>query len=267
MSDYPPDNQPAVQPDNSLDDPVEKLKKLQAQLQSNDQQLGALTKERDALKTDVESLTKSVEEINKAEAAYVRALTGLNDDKNKLKDYHAKLAMMLDGVLGPKKANVAEKIKQVEKKITDKINNVETAKGNFDKTAKGALDAQADLDAKQQAYDSYKNLQKELGDKIQKMQTFKTIIDKFDDAKPASMYVFLQELKVVLDTAEVPDQVAFETELNKRWRQLDEAKESTREKKLAAEAAKGVWASEQANLAGLVKSRVDDLLKATEEFN
>ncbi len=271
-----PDNQP-VNPsaDQSVDQsaeqknqtPAQRLEQLQAQLKIDDDKVGALTKERDALKADVDSLAKTVDEINKAKAAYEKAFASLNEDKNKLEVYQAKVAAGLDGTLGANKPKVVAAIEAVKQKITDKEGDIKTAKTNADTAAKEAADAQAILDTRQQAYDDYKNLQKKLGDNIQKMQAFQTTIGKFDDAKPASMYVFLQELKAVLDVTKVPDQATFEAELSKRWKQLDDAKEVARAKKLAAEAAKAKLTSEEAALASLVKSRVDDLLKATEQFN
>jgi len=267
MPDNTPETQPAVLDENVDQTPAQRLAALQAELQSDENQLSTLTKARDALKSDVDSLTKTVDEINKAKAAYEKTLTGLNDDKKKLQDYQAKLAPMLDGVLGQKKPLVDTEIKKVQDAIELKRTDVKNAGTNAVKAAKEALDAQTDLETRQEDYDGYKNLQKELGDKIQKMQSLKAIIDKFDDAKPASMYVYLRDLKTVLDKTDVPDQATFEKELNNRWKQLDAAKEIVREKKLAAEAAKGKWANEQTNLGALDKSRVDDLLKATDQFN
>jgi len=263
MSDTPA----VVSPANPEQTPAERLKALKGELQKEEDQLSELTRSRDARKNDVDTLTKIVDEIDKSKTAYEKSLKDLNDEKQKLDTYEKKLAPMLDGVLGAKKADVDAAIEGVRERIKGKRTEVETAKSTADQAAKDAQAAQSDLDTKQLDYDGYKNLQKSLGEKIKKMQGFKSTIDKYDDAKPASMYVYLRELQSELNDTVIPSNTQFETELNTRWKKLDQSRETVRDKKWVAESANGKLATEQANLAALEKSRVDDLLKATDAFN
>jgi DNA repair exonuclease SbcCD ATPase subunit len=261
-----PDDNPAQPPADQ--NPEDRLKALQAELLKDEQELGARTKARDALKSDVDSLAKTVEEIKKASSAFGGGLAGLNEERNKMADYDATKAKMIDAALGDKKAQVVAKIDEVKGKIETQRQAVTTARTNATQTGTESEAAQTELEAKQGAYDSYKEIQKGLTDNIQKLNGFRSKIEKYDDPpEPASMFVYLQEMETVLTATKIPTQAEFDQTLNARWKELDAAKEQARNKKLAWEAAKAKLTAEQATLAAMEKSRVDDELKATDEFN
>jgi chromosome segregation ATPase len=249
-------------------DPAARLKALQAELLSDEEVLVSRTKARDALKSDVESLVKTVEDIKKASSTFGAGLAALNAERTKTADYDAQKSKMIDAALGTKRPQVVAKIDEVEARITKQKQAVDTAKATAVQTGKDADLAQTELDAKQRAYDSYKDIQKGLSDNIQKLNGFRTKIEKVDDPpQAASMFVYLRELETVLADTAIPTQEQFDQTLNARWKELDAAKSSARSKKLAWDAAKTKLIAEQAALAALEKSRVEDELKSTDEFN
>ena len=268
-----PDNQPAYTSPNAEEaadqSPADRLKELQEDLKEDEEELAKLTKKRDALKADVESLGKTVSELEKLVAAYAKARPQLSKDRDTLNKYQSDMRAAAESVLGPeRKQKVIDKIKDVEDKIAAQRKKVEDARKNVNDTGKAASEAQADLDSKQKAYDDFKNLEKELGDNLKKLNTFKTKIDTLNDVpKAASMYVLLREMSTVLGNTNVLGEKEFEEELTKRWTALEAAKEKARTARLAFENAKIQLAAEESALAALEKSRVDDLIAATDEFN
>ena len=255
-------------PEEATQSPEDRLKFLQAELARREEQIDKETKEKAALKADVDALTKTVDELNKAKVAFAQAAPGLRQDVGALDTYYKTKEQMVEAALGEKRKDVDNKIIEVENKIKDakaKVARLEAA-------AKTACDldtqAQKTLDAKQQAYDRQKTLQKSLGDNIKTLNSFRKQIEEFDDkTKPASMYVILRELNKVRTTSTVPEQATFDADLEKAFNELDAAKEDARQKKLACEAAQAEVVKAQAALAALEKSRVEDILKATEPLN
>ena len=256
-----------------------RLKELQDELQkeekdladstaARDVELGQKKSLRDALKSAVEAQTLLVDEIKKATVAFAKGFDGLQKDVTDITDYRTKKAGMIDAVLGPNKEKVAGKITEVEKKIEGQQKIVNTKSGEAETAGNAADAAQKQMGAKQDDFNRYKQLASELAGNIQKMKGFRSKIEENDDPpRAASMYVYINELKKVLDVTKVPSQTDFEKNLNEHWKALDEAKKDYRDKKLAWEVARKALAAEQATLAALQKSEIDDKLKATSEFN
>jgi hypothetical protein len=200
--------------------------------------------------------------------AFAKGFDGLQKDVTDITDYRTKKAGMIDAVLGPNKEKVAGKITEVEKKIEGQQKIVNTKSGEAETAGNAADAAQKQMGAKQDDFNRYKQLASELAGNIQKMKGFRSKIEENDDPpRAASMYVYINELKKVLDVTRVPSQTDFEKNLNDYWKALDEAKKDYRDKKLAWEVARKALAAEQATLAALQKSEIDDKLKATSEFN
>jgi chromosome segregation ATPase len=270
MSENQPDttSSNAEDPTTAAKTPAERLKELQDILKNDEEDLAKLTKERDALKTDVDSLAKSVGEIDKAKTGLAKALPQLAEEREKLNKYKADMLAAAEVLLGPSKAAVDAKIIEIEKRISDAKTNVTNARERVRTTTEAARLAQEDLDKKQKSYDEQKNLEKDLGDKLKNINDFKTRIDKLNDVpKAASMYVLLREMNAILTVAHVPTKEEFEAELDARWTALEKAKESARTKILDAQSAKAELASAETALAALEKSRIDDLIAGTDEFN
>jgi myosin heavy subunit len=264
-----PDNtSPTAETVEAPQTPAERLKKLQGDLKDDEENLSTLTKERDALKADVDSLTKTVGEIETAKTNFGKGFPQLDEDKNRLNKYQVDMSAATGGLLGPKKEKVVAKIAEVEKKISDQRTAVGKARDLVGTTGETARAAQEDLDQKQKDYDDYKNIEKTIGANLKIVSDFKAKVDKLNDVpKAASMYVYLSEMKKVLDATKVPNVTEFENELNRRWTLLDAAKEKGRTTKLAADAAKTQLTAAETALATFEKSRIDDLIAATDEFN
>jgi chromosome segregation ATPase len=268
MPDTLPDTAPPKAEAGGDQSPADRLKELQERLKTQEGELATRSKERDALKADVDSLAKGVGEIDNAKAGYAKNFPQLRDERQKLDKYKDDTLKGTEVLLGPKKEKVDGKIREVEKKITDLKTDVAKTRELVTKTAEESKAAQADLEKKQKEYDGFKNLEKDIGDKLKKLNDFKTKIDKLNDVpKAASMYVLLREMSLILAVTNVPTEKEFEDGLNTRLTALEEAKETVDTKKQAAEDAKAQLTTQEAALAALEKSRVDDLIAATEEFN
>ncbi len=271
MSENLPAESPVNPPANPTVDqsPADRLKALRDQLRSQDDELGSKTKARDALKADVESLAKTVDEIEKAGAAYAKSLDALKEDRKKIDDYQKTKTQMIDGVLGEeKKKSINDKITEVKQNITKEADDVKKADDDAKTAASESQSAQKALADKQSEYDRFKSIQQDLADKIQKCKDFRTKIEQFDDQnKPASMYVYLEEMKSVLAGTTVLTLEEFKTQLNARWQELDDAKEDSRNKKLDSQAATEKLSREQGQLEAAEKYRVADILTKVDPFN
>jgi chromosome segregation ATPase len=263
-----PDNTPSTAAQSAAKTPADKVKELQDTLKQKEDELAKLTKARDAFKTDVDSLAKNPAEIDKAKADAAKNLPQIIEDREQLIKYKADTLKGTVALLGPEKqAKVDETIKQVDQKISDQRSKLPGDRKAVRDTEDAARAAQEDLDKKQKSYDNFKGLEK---DNFKLLGDLKKSIDTLNDVpKPASMYVLLREMNSALTVvAGIPGtDDEFETELVKRWNALEQAKETARTAKLNYENAKTQLASDESTLAALEKSRVDDLLAATDEFN
>jgi hypothetical protein len=264
-----PDNTPSTAAESATKTPAEKVKELQDTLKQKEDDLAKRSKERDAFKTDVDSLAKNPAEIDKAKADAAKNLPQILEDREQLTKYKNDTLTATEAVLKEKKvlAQVQAKIKIVEQKITDQQNKLPGDRKLVRDTEDAARTAQEDLDEKQKRYDNFKGLEK---DNFKLLGDLKKSIDTLNDVpKPASMYVLLSEMNSALTVvANIPGtDDEFETELVKRWNALEQAKGTSRTAKLAYENAKTQLATDESTLAALKKSRVDDLIAATDEFN
>jgi hypothetical protein len=276
----PEDDQPERDtPPAGASSAEDRLKELQAELlnkekdlvdsiEKRDSEVSDKKNQRDALKVAVESQTVLVDEIKKSSTAFGKGLEALQAASKDLTDYHDKKATMIDAALGTTKPNVEAAIVQVESAIETQGKAVEKAAAEAATAGQGADAAQKELEKKLEAFNTYKQLQSDLAGKVQRMKEFRAKVEENDDPpRAASMYVYIRELKAVLDVTRVPSQADFDKELNRLWKALDVEKENYRNKKLAWEAAKRKLAAEQATLVALGKTQIDDKLKATSKFN
>lgn len=249
--------------------PADRLKQLQQRLKDDEETLGKLTKGRDALKSDVDSLAKTVSEIEKLIAAYAKARPQLTEDRDILNKYQGDMTSAAEALLGPeKKKKVTDAIKLVDDKIAAQRTTVDNARKLVDTTGDAASKAQTEVATKQNDYDGFKNLEKDLGDNLKKLNDFKTKIDELNNVpKAASMYVLLREMSGILSNTTVLTPAQFDDQVTKRWTALESAKAVAREAKLAFDNAKSQLAADETTLAALQKSRVDDLIAGTDEFN
>jgi chromosome segregation ATPase len=243
--------------------PEERLEELKRQLQQHDDRLGSLTKERDALKTDVEALSKSVDEIGKASAAYGKGVAALGEEWKGASAYHKTKAQMVEAALGEEKKKTAdERIAAFAKKLADKRTRVGEAEAAAAAAAGEYEKARKAFEEKQRAYDETKDRLKSLGNNLQAIKGYRAQIEKYDDqGKPAHMYVIVLELKKTLDRTQVKSREDFEKELKQAWQELEAAREEARQKRQKAEASKATLAREQAELKWLEENRVGELLK------
>lgn len=266
-----PENQPNNPSANAADEsatqsPAAIVKELQEELKKNEEELAKQTKARDAFKSDVDALTKTIADIEKAKTDAGKSLPQIIEDRETLDKYRKDMVDAADAVLKERVPLVNAKIVEVEKMISDQADKLPAARKRVRDTEDTARTAQEDLDKKQKRYEDLKNLYK---DQFKQLNDLKTRIDKLNDVpKAATMYVLLREMNTVLDVTTIPaTEEEFETKLTDRWKELQKAKETARKAKLDFEDAKTQLASDETRLAALQKSRVDDLIAATDEFN
>lgn len=247
--------------------PDEKLAELKKQLADSDGALSELTKKRDALKSNVEALSKIVEDITKTSAGFGQGEAGLKGSKQEHEKYLQTKKQMVETVLG-------EETKRVISEITKVDNLIETKRGTVNALKASAKKAEGDFEAtkgklqeRQRAYDDLKDIRKHLGEKLQKLKDYKTQIEQFDEqSKPASMYVLLIEFKKVLDETQIPSQSEYQKQLNAASEALEAAKAEVAAAKLGAEATREKLAKEEDALKALEQHRIEDILKAVDKL-
>lgn len=263
-----PDNTPSTAADSDTKTPAQVVQELQADLKAQDKNVSERTKERDALKTDVDALAKNPAEIDKAKADAAKSLPQIIKDREEFTKGRDDTLKGTEAILGPTKTELVKaKIKAVKDKIDEQKKTVEEARKNVSKTEVTAREAQDKLDKAQKSYDDLKGFEK---DSFKLLGDLKSKIDKLNDVgKPATIYVLLAEMNEPLKAVNAIPETAdkFEAELINRWNALVKAKKESRDAKLAFEIAKTDLATAESTLAALEKSRVDDMIAATEEFN
>lgn len=253
------------EPQKSPEQKLEELKKL---LEESDKQLGKLSKQRDALKADVETLSKSVGEIKKTSADFGQGEAGLKATREEFEKYAQTKKHMLDAELGEKTKQIAEIIANVDKWIETKKGEVAALREKAAKAESNQEAAEESLEQKQKSYDDLKNIRKRLSENIQKLKDFKTRIEKFDEeTKPASMYALLLELKKVLDNTKIPSQAEYEQQLNAASEALEAAKAEVTNTKAAARTSLEELAKGEESFKVSEKNRLETILKEVDKLN
>jgi len=268
------------QPTPEVETPEQVLEGLKLKLAEHESSIGSLTKERDNLKGNVETLSKTVDEIKKSAAAYGPIRPDLDAAARKLFTHYEAEVKGVEANLGVKKLKVLEAVGTVEAAIRkQKDEVVPAAEERASKAAREADEARAKAERAQKKYDAVKALPKTLGDNVKKLKDLEDKAEAFDrQTKSASEYVVLLEQKklfaeTLVHTPEVGDEEHLPTPeqyakmLSDAARELDAARVDERNKRQAADAAAAELKKEQAALKALDDNRVADTLKAVEPLN
>jgi len=267
-----PDEEGASQtapPASGGETPEQLLERLKKELEQKDSSVGSLTKQRDNLKAQVETLSRTVEDIRKAASGYGQARPGLDEARAKLFAHYEAEVVGVEANLGTKAEKVREAVGKVDADIKKQKETVVPEAEKRAATAAGEADAaKAKAEQEQKEYDALKNLHKTLGDNIKKLKDLEDKAEAFDrQTKPASEYVILLEQKTVFGQTRVPTPEEYAKQLNEAGQELDAARVAERDKKQAAEAAAADLKKEQAALKALEDKRVADILTAVENLN
>lgn len=263
-----------------VETPEQLLERLKRELAQHESNIGSLTKERDNLKGNVETLSKTVDEIKKAAAAYGPMRPDLDAAARKLFTHYEAEVKGVEANLGAKKQKVLDSIGTVDAAIKQqKEQVVPEAEKRASKAAREADEAKAAAEQAQKKYDAVKALPKTLGDNVKKLKDLEDKAEAFDrQTKSASEYVALLEQKKVFgetlvpttdpnDEEHLPTPEQYAKMLSDAARELDAARVVERDKKQAADAAAADLKREQAALKALEDNRVADILKAAEPLN
>jgi chromosome segregation ATPase len=243
----------------SVDD---QLKALKQQLDALENDLSIQSQLRDALKKDFTALEKNANEVKQAPDAYEQARPALDQEKEALSQYHNTKYQMVTSALGEKKRRVDEEIGKVDKAINDKRNDAAAKENAAKEAGKQYEDAKKALDAAQGKSDNLKNLQKDLRANLQKMKDWRKAIEEFDDRNDSkSMYVYLIELKKVLDNTTIKTKDEYKADLENAWKELNAAKDVVRDKQSAWDNARNALTQAQAELKTLEDNRIKDILE------
>jgi chromosome segregation ATPase len=239
------------------------LSDLKKKLEKLEKDLSKMTKDRDALKADLTALEKIVNEINQTASTYGQSLPELNKEKEFYQQYFNTKYQMVTGAIEEIQEEVDKKIDAIDQEISSKLANVGQSEENV-KTAIAELDAaKKDLDEKQGGYDLLKGQQKEIGAKLQKMKDLRKTIEGLDDNNDSKgMYVYLLELKKVLDKTQIYPTSEYENQLEQAWSALNSARESVRKEQSECDEAKNLLAGAQAELKNLQDNRIKNILES-----
>lgn len=249
--------------------PEETLAELKKKLEEKEKLLDQETKARDALKKEFELQNKAVSEVNNAAKAFGQSTATLKQDVEGIDAYATGKSQAVEHTLGEeKKKKIDAKIKTIDDAVTAKSDAVAAAQAAAKAAGKTHEDAKKNLEAKQQAYKGRKDRQTKIVSGVQKLKDYKTKIQQVDDQnKPASVYVYLQELKKVRGQVETPTEQQFKDDLNAASKELADAEANVAKTKSDWDKAKDDVSAKQPELKKLEDKRLEDILKAVEEFN
>lgn len=240
----------------------EQLRQLKQELDQKEGDLSVQSKQRDALKADFTALEKSAGEVNKSPDDYEKARPSLIQDKKALEDYHTPKYGMVKGTLGSKVDSIKSIIAAIDGAIKTLREEIPKQKVAVTEAAAAYEAAAAVLTTAQKNFEDLKNLLKSSQDNIKKMQGWRKTIEEFDDKNDAkSMYVYLRELKYLLDATRIRTKDKYQDELEQAWTDLNDAKDEAREAQAAWDTAKNALAQASADLVHLEENRVKDILE------
>jgi chromosome segregation ATPase len=238
---------------------------LRSRLNDEQAELDKRTKGNAALKADLAAAEKAEKEVDQALAAYEQALSNLTKEKRVADQYvSAKLSNAEDAV-GKNKETIKKIVieddagtKSLEKKVSGLIQDFAQAETDYFQATKHLAGAK----------DSFDKMKVYAADQTANRVTIKELIvksDKEEPGHPANIYFLINEIKTL--NTDLKSSRDFGKELRQALRNLNDATDTLREKKLSFEA-KGIDLDKhQKALSERQAKRMDRILKAISKYN
>lgn len=254
--------------DPGTENPDDRLRRLKEELQKSDDALGDKTRERDALKADVEALAKALDELTKTGPGFGQGAAKLEPELKEVATYFGTKWRMVVAALGSSRPAVEAAIRRVNEDVDDKKREAAKLAEEESKARAENEEAQNELKEKQAEFEKQKNRLKTLGDNIQKLKDYRARIEKFDDQnKTASMYALLREMERLLGETKIPTQAEYEADLRTAWEAVAAARGEARAAKLKLDEASEQSKKAQDAAADAEKKRQENILLAVEPYD
>jgi DNA repair exonuclease SbcCD ATPase subunit len=252
--------------DKPLESPDDKLQELKDKLAADQKKIDDATKDRDALKAEIDALGQSLDDAKKVLAAYTAAYKGLSDDQATIDAYdEAKMGFVVCKVSEDRRDAIDGIVTRYDQQ-TDKLRKDWENKKQVSNHAKAVSDqARADYQAAQDNYAALKGLLKLLTDQDAALKKLMADIDGYELKKNYdAMYLQLEyslepkanELRAALEP--VPE---FKTKLYDAVSQLDKTWDAAGKAKADADDAAAKSADAKAKLDAAIANRTAELLK------
>lgn len=246
-------------------DPSERLKQLQSELEHHNDRIDRLTKQRDALNTDITDLSTSVAAVKTSVTNYGTALSDLESRLHALHYFYEQKSKMVLAAIGDKKGAIDDLIRDFDhdiERMQDKLRQLGERQQAAQEESDEAARAQK---ARQDEYDKVNSYQTLTTAKLTDMEGLRGDITKADDnSDVASMYFLVLEFHSELRQTQVISQHQLSVELRQALAELEAAKEQARSKAAALSAVQGEYTAEQKALDDKRSSRRAKLLAAVQ---
>lgn len=247
--------------------PEEKLKDLKNNLEKTDTEIGELAKQKDTLKTDITALEKIVSEVKQVLSAYGQELPNIEIQKKAIENYSKTKTPMIEVAIKDKKEAIDKKVEEFDGRTKNMEEQVKRLKIKFEDADTQYEDAQKNLKDKQYTYDSLKAFQKEIGGKLKELKNLRESIEKYEEKnETAKMYFLMSELNSLLGNTVIKTSEGLESELYKKWKELDSAKTALRDREEQLKDARNNFENKQKELESRKKNRRDEILKIISEM-
>lgn len=255
---------PGVEPP----DPGERLKQLQIELVQHDARIDHLSKQRDALKTDITDLTTNWTEVRTTVAKYGGTLQNFEQRLQALQYFYDQKDKMVLAAIGDLKSPIDELIRNCDHEIETMSKRLEELGEKRDAAQEESVDADQAQARLQSKFDDLNQYEQHVTGKLTDMENLRSEITAFDDKSDvASMYFLVHEFRHTLNGTEIKSQHKLASELRHTLAELEAAKENSRTKTATYNALAAEYTAHQAALDANQKSRRDDLLAAVQAMN
>jgi chromosome segregation ATPase len=247
----------------------DKLNQLNKELNAKEAGIGNITKERDTLKTDIKDLQKMGSDITPVLDAYHKEYEKLEKDKNDLNMYAARIKLEIDGMINTDhpeelKKKVEDIIDKVDKAISDKGEEVNTFKGEWDTANTNFQSVKEKVDKSRSEFESLKTHQNDVKSCLEKLKILRDTIEKIGTenltlSNTLKMYFWSKELEEALK-CKFRSEEEFKNDLFNAWNELNTQMEDHRTKEKAFLDAKSAYDSGKTEFETLKGKRNQDLL-------
>jgi hypothetical protein len=246
-------------------DPHERLKQLQIELDQHNTHIEHLSKQRDALQTDITDLSTTVAEVKTTVTNYAGALQDLNSRFQALQYFYEQKSKMILAAIGDKKGPIDDLIREFDHELdrmSERLRELGEKKDAAQQESDEAANTQTALQAEYDAVNQYQaNTTAKLTD-LEGLRGQITAAD--DDTDVASMYLLVLEFHGELRDTQIISQHQLALDLRQKLSDLETAKEHARARAAALNTLQAEYAAHKATLQAKWSGRRAQLLAAVQ---
>jgi hypothetical protein len=244
------------------------IDQLKDQLKQTEKELATKTKEKEALKENIDNVERTQTDLKKGGDDYKKALDGFKASKKDFGDYYALKWRMVLCAIEKCKDDIDSIIDANDTKIECQRYKVDELRDKESELKSSHDQAVAVLNEKKISFEEYRNYKDKIEKLLKDVQGLKTKTEKEDDANhPASMYVLLRELNITLDQVDLISPDDLEKRVQDRWCEYYEATNEARDAKAKLDEISQELKLEEALLNELQQKRLETILNNVSKYN